>query len=426
MLPGCGGGDGTSEGGQVTLRWSMWALDNSSDDIWREVAARVTEAHPSIRVDLQLVPFDQYFDKLQTEIAGGSPPDIMAMQMLRLPSFAVRGAMTPLTSFIDDDPDLDYEDFFPSIREGLSVKGDPYALAYDMGPWNLIYNKDLFEAAGVPAPSPTEPMTWQRFREVAEELTSPSDDQYGFVFGDIQDLESLVPWLWSGGGDYMNAEATECTLDSPESVSALEFAVGLVVGDDGVAAPVPDLANPNVFEELFFGGKVGMMLNGPWQYVNFQENADFEWDIAPMPAGEAGSVVPSIGSGFGISKDTENPEEAWRALTFITGTEPLQEMAREARLYPARLSAVPAFEDPQLPPENVETVRKILTDEVTGATATPFRLFTTWQEMSNMWARDFAPVFLGQQSLEEALDKVVPQFNELLQEHQELVARGSS
>jgi multiple sugar transport system substrate-binding protein len=141
--------------------------------------------------------------------------------------------------------------------------------------------------------------------------------------------------------------------------------------------------------------------------------------VAPLPAGPAGSVTPAAGSGFGISNTTENPDAAWKALKILTSTDSLEKLVKAGRGYPARQSAVPTFENP--PPDNVDVVQKILVSDI--GEARPFVTTTTWQETTVMMARDFSPVFLGKQSVEEVVDKVKPQFDELLQEHQEILEK---
>jgi multiple sugar transport system substrate-binding protein len=334
-----------------------------------------------------------------------------------MPGFAVRGALQSLEPFIEDDSGFDVEDFFEPIRQGLSSEGELHALGYDIGPILLYYNKDLFNKAGVEPPSPETPMSWEVFREKAEQLTDPAAKEYGFVTQPV--FDSIVPWLWSGGGDYMNAAETECTLDTPESIEAMEFVISMIT--DGIAAPVTDLANTSFAIEEFFSGKVGMHVDGPWQFINIKENSDFEWDVAPLPAGPAGSVTPAAGSGFGISNTTENPDAAWKALKILTSTGSLEKLVKAGRGYPARQSAVPTFENP--PPDNVDVVQKILVSDI--GEARPFVTTTTWQETTVMMGRDFSPVFLGKQSVEEVVDKVKPQFDELLQEHQEILEKQS-
>lgn len=400
----------------VELRWSMWAATPEETAVWQGLADDVSAVYPNITIKLETTAFNDYWDKLQTQLASSTEADVVAMQSLRMPPFAARNALRPLEPFMEQDADFKLDDFFPAIRNGLSANGNVYGLAYDLGPIMLYYNLDMFKAAGVEPPSPTEPMTWEVFRDKAKQLTKPDAGEYGFVIQPT--FDSSVPWLWSGGGDYMNEAETETLIDSPDSVAALNFMVGLITKDK-CAAPITDLANANFASEQFYSGKIGMTPNGPWNFVNVRKNAGFKWDIAPLPAGKAGSVTWVAGSGFGISNTTQHPEEAWLALKTITSTESLEKTAKAGRGYPGRQSAVPAFIDRSLAPENVDTVAGILTNEL--AQSRFYRTTTTWQEIAVMMTQEFNPVYLGQQSVEETVARVAPKFNELLAKHQSLL-----
>lgn len=416
LLPG--GRRSAAQGEPVELRWSMWSATPDETAVWQGLADDVTAAHPNITVKLETTSFPDYWDKLQTQLASGTEADVVAMQSLRMPGFAARDALRPLQPFLDADPAVDYPDFFETIQEGLSYDGQVYSFAYDLGPIMLYYNKDLFAANGVPLPPADEPLTWEQFRDAAIQLTKADEGQYGFVLQ--PNFDFTVPWIWSGGGDYMNAEETVCTLDSPDSLAALNFIVGLFT-EDKVTPPITDLANDRYGSETFQSGKVGMYINGPWEFVNLRANAPFAWDVAPLPAGKAGSVTWVAGSGFGISNTTEHPEEAWQAVKVITSSASLQKLAKAGRGYPARRSAVPAFVDPSAPPENVGVVERIVAEQ--GVQARFFRTTTTWQETQVMLNRDFHPIYLGQESVEEVVAKVKPQWDELLEKHQQLLGR---
>lgn len=401
-------------GKQVTLRWSMWSATQAEKDQWQGLADDVTKAYPNLKVLFETTSFPDYWDKLQTQLASGTEADIIAMQSLRTPSFAPRNALRPLKPFFAKDPEFKYDDFATTIQKGLSFKDEVYALAYDRGPIMLYYNKDLFDAAGVPLPSPTEPMTWEQFRDTAKKLTKADAGQYGFVYQ--PNFDSTINFIWSGGGDYMNDQETMCTLDSPDAIAAMEFVTGLWTKDK-VAAPITDIANTNFARETFYGGKVGMTTNGPWEFVNLRKSAKFTWDIAPFPAGKAGSVSWDAGSGFGISNKTKNPDEAWQALKVLTGTDALKKLANGGRAFPGRKTAVPAFVDRTQPPKSVDIV------ETLDGKARFLRTTTTWQETEVMMTQNFDQVYLGQKSVRDTVAAVKPKFDDLLKKHQELLKR---
>jgi len=419
-LPGCGGGDDAGgSSGPVSLRWSMWSDTPEEQKIWQGLADAVTRKYPDIKVKLETTTFQNYWDKLQTQIASQTQADILGMQAQRMPGFAARGALQPMKDQIEKNPSVNFKDFFPVIEQALSYKGDVHALAYDLGPPLLYYNKSLFKKAGVPFPSSTEPMSWDDFKATAQKLTDPGSRQYGYVQGFTFDW--VIPWIWSNGGDYMNADATKSTLGSPQSVEAMQFLSDLFL-KDRVAAPITDLANPNFGLERFSSGKIGMHMDGPWQIVNIRTKADFDFDVAPVPSGKAGSVAWAAGSGFGISKVTKEPDAVFKAISVITGPDALKSLTRAGRGYPARQSAVPIFES-KSPPKHADIVQRVLNSEI--AKTRPFRATATWQETDVMLTQDLIPaIFLGNPNLDAAVKNVTAKFDTLLARAKDIESRG--
>jgi multiple sugar transport system substrate-binding protein len=422
-IPGCGGGEKSGGGGgnePVTLRWSMWSGTPEETKIWQGLADAVKAKYPNITVKLETTTFPTYWDKLQTQIASKTQADIVGMQAQRMPGFAARKALAPMKEEIDKNSSVNFPDYFKVIEDALSFKGEVQALAYDLGPPLIFYNKDLFKQAKVDTPPPDKPMSWDEFKATATKLTDKSARQYGYVQGFT--IDWIIPWIWSNGGDYMNADASKSTLDSPESVEAMQFLSDLFITDQ-VAAPITDLADPNSSLTRFQSGKIGMHMDGPWQIVNLRTNAKFDWDIAPMPAGKAGSVVWAAGSGFGISSATKNADAAFKAISVITGEESLKSLTRAGRGYPARQSAVPIFEA-ESPPANASIVQEVLNSKL-GKTL-PFRSTSTWQETDVMLTQELVPaVFLGKPGLQQAVQKVKPKFDALLKRHKDIESRGS-
>ena len=82
----------------------------------------------------------------------------------------------------------------------------------------------------------------------------------------------------------------------------------------------------------FLAGNAYMSLDGPWSLINARQQAKFEIGIAPMPAGASGSKTWSDGSGFGISGDAQEPDEAFKAISVMVGAEAETYLRRRPRL----------------------------------------------------------------------------------------------
>jgi multiple sugar transport system substrate-binding protein len=391
--------------------WSMWSSSAEEAEVWADFSDYV-EQQMGVRSVPNLTSSNGYPTKLDLQLVSGTASLVTAINGQLLPTYAARGALRPLDDLIAADPDFDIGDFYPTIRAISSFAGQTYMIGFDVAPHVLYVNKTLLAERGIAPPSPTEPMTWAQFRELAIELNAPPD-RYGFTC--TQEIDDLISWIYCAGGNVMNADATAGALDEPEAMEAFDFLVGLFVRDK-VTPPIANLV-PTNSRAYFMEGNVAFMQNGPWQVVNVRK-AEFEWDIVPFPAGPAGSTPRVSGSGFAIPAAVEGPdlELAWNLLKTLTSTGALNIYAEAGRNNPARYSAGSAF---QPPPANVGIVQRILAGEIAGGH--PFEVTTNWNQVKQMLNQDLPRSFLGQITPAEAVAGLTPRLDVLMTQHQDNV-----
>ena len=124
-------------------------------------------------------------------------------------------------------------------------------------------------------------------------------------------------WIWvtANGGTFFNEAGTECVLNSPEAVEALQFLADLIHVHE--VAPPLDVASELGSAELFQSGVTAMETWWPAigrMRTNIGDK--FEWNVAPHPAGKAGKSTSGGGTGHTVSAFTEHPDEAWEFLKF--------------------------------------------------------------------------------------------------------------
>jgi len=391
--------------------WSIWSTSAAEGQVWADFS-RYVEQRLGVRSIPTLTPSDGYPTKLDLQLVSGTASLVTGVLGWLLPTYAARGAHRPLDDLIAGDLDFDLNDFYPTGRNICSFDGRTYAIPFDVAPTVLYYNKSILDAHGIPPPSPTEPMSWTRFRELAIELSQPAD-QYGFTC-DLK-IDDLVSWIYCAGGDVLNPDATASALDAPEAMAALEFVIGLFTRDRA-APPIRNLVTESGLAN-FLEGNVAFMQNGPWQVVNARK-AKFDWDVVPFPAGPAGSTPRVSGSGFAIPAGTsaEDLPLAWSLLKTLTSTGALNIYARAGRNNPARRSAGTAFRPP---PDNLGIVARILAGELAGGN--PYRVTTNWYQVRLLLNQEMPRAFLGQVSVREAVDAVTPRLNVLIRQHQDNV-----
>jgi sorbitol/mannitol transport system substrate-binding protein len=150
------------------------------------------------------------------------------------------------------------DDVFPSVRDGLSVKGQLYALPFYAESSITYYRTDLFKAAGLTMP---ERPTWTQMAEFASKLNDPAKEQYGICLrgkaGWGENIALVTTIANAFGGRWFN-EQWQPEFKGPEWKNALTFYV------DTMKKSGPPGASSNGFNEnlaLFNSGKCAMWVD---------------------------------------------------------------------------------------------------------------------------------------------------------------------
>lgn len=377
-------GGHTDASGETTVSWTMWSGGTEERRSWQEAAHTVESEHPTLTVDLQTSAFEDYFTNLGTRLAGDAAPCIVSMQSLRLGTFDE--AMLPLDELIAKN-DLDLTAFDDNALEALQSDGQQMALPYDNGPILMLYNKDMFEASGVPAPSAG--WTIAEFEETARSLTQ--DAKFGYSA--FPNSEPMLSMLLTYNGATAVTEKRQLTLDSPAMIEAFSWYTGLV-HDLGVAPEIS--GNTDVAVDQFLAGNAAMVPTGPWEILNVNAQADFAVGLVPLPVGSNGPATLSAGSGFGISTSCPVVEEAFLAVASLTGSDTQEALASEGRAFPSR-TAPQASWYANAPAGSEEALAAAL------ESATPLITSDNWTQVADGIAQYGGQAFNGEKSPESVL-----------------------
>ncbi|GIG30396.1 ABC transporter substrate-binding protein [Cellulomonas marina] len=324
-----GGGEGSSDGGGTTeLTMAVWGGDTDKAAYQARIDM-LEEEHPDIQVTLQLIPSDQYAQKVQTMIAGGDGPDIMQVAE-NVNVYSSKSQILPLDGYVAE-AGLDLEERFGPVGTLYSYEDSVYAIPDRSGAMITYYNKDLFDAAGVAYP--TADWTWEDARDAMQKLTVPGQ-QWGY--GGAGWWAQWWSLAYQNGGAIID-ESGAPTADSPEVVEALQWANDLTFKDHVSPTPAeyadmgPDMGG----DPAFVAGKVAMNTTGFWA-IGGLEDAGFNWDIAPFWGGKE-KAVTAFGSGLAISRDSDAPDKAFEAIDFLTDAKAQEVIIDMAQDVPANL-----------------------------------------------------------------------------------------
>jgi multiple sugar transport system substrate-binding protein len=367
----------------------------------KQFDALFMQRHPNIVVKAENTPFGEYRQKYVAQAAGNALPDIMYCQFSWAQEFIKNGLFRPLDDYIAREKDFNLQDFTPQSLVSYQCDGKLWGIPYDEGPANLYYNKDIFDAAGIPYPDETWDL--EKLKEVALKLTQGEGPNKIFGLGELPTLgDSLVapPYLMPFGAQYLREpKEDECLINKPEAVAALEWWQEL--RDKGAVPSPADLQN--VAWPAFQFGKIAMTLQGSWATPPIRAGAKFNWDIAMWPRGPKAHVTFSAGSAYMITRDSKNPDAAWIYLNEYLSTAGQSYMwGITGRGSPARLSAWPSYLNSKFAPPGAKYVEQAMRtiashdiiDQPTGPQVT--------QAAGPIWDL----VVAGQLSVKEACDQV--------------------
>ncbi|WP_344801027.1 ABC transporter substrate-binding protein [Microlunatus ginsengisoli] len=383
------GSSGSGSGGPVTLTWFMWSGSDVEKNAWLHVADMVTQKYPNIKIEFQTAPFNDFWTKLTTQAASGNAPCVIGLQGQRAPQFG--NLLVPLDDYMSK-AGVKASDYVPSITKGLQYDGKQVALPYDVGPFIMFYNKDAFKAAGLKEPAIG--WTTDDFMNDAKALNKPPKYAYWVQ----SDIGNLYPWVLSSSGKTNLNDQGQLDVDNPEWHASAQFYTDLV-SKDKLAPQIPSANSSSASANQFLSGNAFMSLDGPWDLINARAQAKFKVGIAPMPAGAAGSKTWSDGSGFGVTKDCKNPDEAFQAVSVMVGSDAENYLGQQGRAYPALISA----QDSWYKGNNTADVKPVM--DAALANAVPYTTTPTWQQVVTTFSKQAVLTYNGQGSVDDLLSQ---------------------
>ena len=167
--------------------------------------------------------------------------------------------MLPLDDLVKKDG-VDPNAFDSSMIKGLSADNKLYALPYDVGPVMMFFNKDRFEAAGLPEPKAG--WTADEFVAASKKLATSGKPAIAPSTADIF-IESQV--LAYNGGRVLKEDGT---MDAANE----DFAKGLqwvsdLTGKEKVSPQLPG-GDPAFSSNEFLSGNTAMHIDGPWSLLD--------------------------------------------------------------------------------------------------------------------------------------------------------------
>ena len=371
----------------VTITYCNFNSSGGNEETLAKMVAAFEEEHPNIKVEVETIGYDDYFTQMQTRVAGGTAPDCYELNIENFAAYANKGILAEITG-------VDVSGLNETALGAFNVDGKQYGLPESFSNVVLIYNKDLFDQAGVAYP--TNDWTQDDLQAAAEKIRALGDD----IFGIWQPItyNEFFKVVAQYGGALLNEDKTEFTINSPENLEAATALVDRVLVSN---------VQPNAVQQggmgdwdMFMSGRLGMIPTGIWVFQTFTDGCDFEWDIVVEP-GSTQKATHFFSNCVVMNPDTKYPTEVATWLAWLASSTTSADIRLEAGWdLPALkdLNALSSYLD-ITPPDNREAVFESLDYLVMPPVIEDYAL------MSDIISQKLSAAADGTITVQEALDQ---------------------
>jgi len=384
------GGDSAS-----TVRYMNFSANDGHEKDLAAIAAAFHAANPKITVQVETTPYADYFTKLQTAVAGGTAGDAFELNYENFVTYAKNGSLADLQG-------VDPAKYKKSLLDAFSNSGKQFGLPESFSNVVLFYNKTLFDAAKVPAPTAT--WTWKQEQAAAQKLTNKAKG----VWGDYQPVSynEFYKALAQSGGKFLSADGKKTTFNSPQGVAAANW----LVAKSGKTMPTEadGAGGPDFDSKLFKDGKLAMWHTGIWMFGALSD-ATFGWDIAVEP-GNTSKASAMFTNGVVVNAASKNKAAAQKWIAFLSASDVMAKtrLATSWELPPVADQAKLASYLDQKKPANRKAVFESL-----NATVLP-PVIERQQEMQDAVTKELGSAAAGRKTVAKALADAETAVNALL------------
>ncbi|BAJ30186.1 putative ABC transporter substrate-binding protein [Kitasatospora setae KM-6054] len=274
LVSGCGMLPG---GGGVTL--NLVAADYGTDEAsssalyWNKLARDFEAANSGVKVHVEVVGWPDIDKRIADLIAQGKTPDIV-----QTGGFADQVAADRLYPVGDVLSMESQANLLNSFNRAGQVLGSQYGIPFISSSRVFVYNKAIFDKAGISAP----PTTWEELRKDAELIKSkvPGVTPYALPLGPEEAQAESMIWTMSGGGEISDSVGNY-TIDSQPNRDTFKWLRTSLV-DKGLTYDDPGKVNRQDAFGAFAKGQVAM-LNGHPALLKSAAAAGIQYGTAPIP-----------------------------------------------------------------------------------------------------------------------------------------------
>jgi multiple sugar transport system substrate-binding protein len=305
---------GSSAASTETLQLSFWG-NASRNKLTQKAIQAFQKKNSSIAINSWYAAFTIYFNKLNTQIAGGSAPDLIQMDMSYLAQFDKNHLLLDLTPYINNKT-IDLSSFDQGMMKSSEDNGVPYGISLGGNYECMAYDTNLVQQAGLSAPPAS--MTWADFATYAGKLSKALSAQKIVGVVDASGyLDLFEIWVRQHGKElWTSAGQINFTVD--DAASWFTYWAGL--RSSGACASAEEQASvtgSGAATSLLTKGKAVFDITHSNQFVGFQALTQHTLAFQQIPTGPGPGIYLKPSMLLSISAASKHAKDAANFINFL-------------------------------------------------------------------------------------------------------------
>jgi multiple sugar transport system substrate-binding protein len=308
--PNDGAANGQAKAQQVELR-IMWWGDQARADRTNQALRKFEEKHPNIKVVGEFAPSSGYFDKLNTQLASGTAPDVFFLGG-NVVDYANKGVLLDLSPYVGKE--LDLSDMDKGMIEYGTFGGKLLHVSAGANARGIVVNTEMFKKAGMPVPA--DGWTWDDYARISKELSDKLGKGYFGTYNFTN--EGMDIFFKQRGKQLYDMEAGKLGFEQKDAEEWFTYWYNLQKAG-GVVTPELQVSNPadDTSKSLIVAGKVAMTLIPSNQFAALQKMTQDKLTLVQVPRGPKGTgVVFESSQGLSGYAKTQHPKEVAELMNF--------------------------------------------------------------------------------------------------------------
>lgn len=319
------------------LSFTTWGSDSELAG-FRTAIAAFQAANPGSTVNLNAVPYEQFFPNIDAQLQSNTAPDLFRVDYDNLGTYAGRGQLLDLTPLLDAAVGPSFTD---AMWRAVQFEDKAFGVPHHTDTSAILYNADAFDSAGITS-VPTTPdtaWTWEEFEQVASTLQQKlPKGRYPFAYNwQGQGITRWLSWLFQADGRFLDESLAAPAIDSEAGRAAVDFTKGFF--SKGFVPKNSSVKSATYASDLFFSETVAMTFAGAFLLPDADKLASFGWGATFSPRNARGGGDLG-GNALVATAQTTKGELAARFLTFMTEQQTMRDFCATSSLLPTRKDLV--------------------------------------------------------------------------------------